>query len=66
MSDIKESKELGVAKMEEKLFEFKLNLKRMARRRAEVQYELEKIAENEAATNKLIAEIEVNLKQIGA
>ena len=66
MSDIREPAELGAARLDEKLFEFKLSLKRMARRRFELQYEMDKIAENEEATKKAIAEVEVNLKSIGA
>ena len=66
MSDIKESEALGRAKTEEKLFEYHLSMKRMARRRCELAYELEKIKENEEATKKAIAEVVVNLKSIGA
>lgn len=62
MSDIKEPKELGIARMEEKLFEFQLSMKRMARRRCELKYEIDKISENEAATLKAMADIEKNLK----
>jgi len=62
MSDIKEPIELAKARMEEKLFEFHLSLKRLARRRYELQYEMDKLAENEAATRKAMAEIEANLR----
>ena len=62
MSDIKEPRELGLARLEEKLFEHQLNMKRMARRRCELKYEMDKLSENEAATLKAMAEIEKNLQ----
>ena len=62
MSDIKEPVELGRARSEEKLFEFQLSMKRMARRRLELQYEMDKISENEEATRKEMAKIEASLK----
>jgi len=66
MSDIKENMNLHNARMEEKLWEFKLSLKRMARRRFELQDEMDKITDNEVATQKEIATIEANLKITGA
>ena len=62
MSDLKEPDELGKARIEEKLFEMKLSMKRMARRRLELNYELEKLDENEIGTKKVIAELEATLK----
>lgn len=62
MSDIKEPEELGRARLEEKLFEIQLSLKKMARRRLEVNYELKKIEENEELLLKAKAEVEQNLK----
>ena len=62
MSDIKEPTELGYARQEEKLFEFKLSMKKMARRKLELQYEMDKICENEVATQKEMAKLEEILK----
>ncbi len=62
MSDIKEPEELGRARLEERLFEIQLSLKKMARRRLEVNYELDKIKENEDALLKAKAEVEANLR----
>jgi hypothetical protein len=64
MSDIKEPSELGKARIEEKLFEMQLSMKRMARRRLELSYELSKLEENEAGTRKVIAELEASLKKL--
>ena len=62
MSDIQEPAGLAKARMEEKLSEFQLSLKRLARRRFELQYEMDKIKENEEATRVAMAAIEANLK----
>ena len=62
MSDIQEPIGLAKARMEEKLSEFQLSLKRLARRRFELQYEIAKLEENEEATRTAMAAIEVNLK----
>ena len=62
MSDIQEPIGLARARMEEKLSEFQLSLKRLTRRRFELQYEMDKLAENETATRAAMAAIEANLK----
>jgi hypothetical protein len=62
MSDIKEPVGLAKARTEEKLFEFQLSLRRLARKKLELQYEMDKITENEVATLKEIAQIEATLK----
>lgn len=62
MSDIKEPIELSRARTEERLMQFQLSMKQMMRRRLELQYELEKISENEVATLKEIAKLEATLK----
>ena len=62
MSDIQEPNALAIAKMEEKLFEYHLSLKRIARRRIELQYEIDKLDENVTATKAAMSEIEKNLK----
>ena len=61
MKDGQEPAELFKLKQEEKLMEMQLSLKRMARRRVELNFELEKLSENEAATLKVISEIQATL-----
>jgi hypothetical protein len=63
MSDLIEPEELSRARVEERIMEFQLQLKRMSRRRIELNYELSKVSENEAATAKAMAELEANLKK---
>ena len=64
MSDIREPNNIGRARLEERLFEMELNLKRSKRRKLEIQWEIKKLEENEVATVKSMEALKEQIKGI--
>ena len=65
MADIKsEPKELIIQRTRQKIAEMQLNLLRAQTRKLEIAFELERLEDNEKATEKAIADLELQIKEL--